>query len=174
MADQIRKLDTPMVQQAIAVQNKSRLDAMKLKAGLIFHADASTPASTVTATDLPSTLTLANSIATLYGSHIGSACDPTSGQGAHIAADTTNTITATTPATDQTSVDTLLNDIKAKFNLHIAVSADHAAADTVNTIAAAAATNLATSITLVNAIAVGLNAHFAAAMNGQATNLIGP
>jgi hypothetical protein len=53
----------------------------------------------------------------------------------------------------------LLNDMKAKYNAHIASVAHHLNADAANVVAAADATDLATSITLVNAIKAAYNLH---------------
>ena len=51
------------------------------------------------------------------------------------------------------------NDIKAKYNTHIASTVYHIIADVVNPVVVANATNLATAITLLNAMTINYNAH---------------
>jgi hypothetical protein len=57
-------------------------------------------------------------------------------------------ITATLPSTTPSVIHARLNEIKDTYNLHIADAGVHTAADSTNTIVAADATDLATSITL--------------------------
>lgn len=79
----------------------------------------------------------------------------------HIRADATNTIAAD-DADDQDSVNTLLNELKADYNLHCAVTAPtHLAADSTNTIAANDASSLATSLTLAIELQDDIPAHLA-------------
>ncbi len=173
MADSIRNLDSLKSDQAITVLNARRLDALKIKAGLIIHADASTTIATANATDLASSILLANALKASYNAHCASACDAGTGQGCHIAADATNP-TAVADATDLTSVEALLNDLKSKYNAHRVLLASHATADATNISAAAAATDQATSNTLANDLKTQLNAHYAMAMAAHATLLVSP
>lgn len=156
--------------------NKFRLDALKMRAGLIFHADAT---QAVTAADITSGSLLAAQVAivadcsTQYTAHIASACNATTGQGAHIAADVTNVIT--TPAgTDLTTCYARINELKALINLHIAVAAAHASVDSTNTVSATDATTAGTLATLANQVKAKLNSHAAAAMNSYALLVVSP
>lgn len=173
MADSIRNIDSLKSDQAITVLNAMRLDLLKIKAGTIFHADASATITTANATDLASSIALVNALKASYNAHCASACDATSGQGAHISADATNP-TSVVDATDLTSVEALANDLKAKFNAHIASATFHASADSTNTVSAAAATDQTTSNTLANALKTAMNAHYAAACSAHATALVSP
>jgi hypothetical protein len=176
MATSIRRLTRLEAEQAIAVQSALRLDLLKLRAGSIFHADASTGVSLADLTAGSSTadqvaFTLACSAA--YTAHIASACSATTGQGAHLAADATNVLTTPAP-TDLTSCNARMNEIKADYNLHRASTTFHPVADSTNTVTAADATNAASLATLGNAVKAALNAHFAAAFTHQATLLVSP
>lgn len=173
MATSIRNLDGLKAQQATLVNNARRLDMMKIKAGTIFHADASAAITAPAATDLPTSIVLANALKASYNAHCASACDAVTGQGCHIAADATNP-TAVANATDLTSVEALLNDLKSKYNSHRVLTSSHPTADGTNASAAAAATDQATSNTLANDLKTQMNAHYAAAMASQATLLVAP
>ena len=173
MADSIRNIDSLKSDQAVTVLNAMRLDLMKIKAGTIFHADASPTITTPNAVDLATSITLANALKASYNTHVASVCSATTGQGCHIVTDAANA-TAVVDATDLASVETLLNDLKAKYNAHRAVAAAHATADGTNISAAAAATDQATSNTLANDLKTQLNAHYAAAMAAHATLLVSP
>ncbi|NUP13763.1 MAG: hypothetical protein HOW73_47610 [Polyangiaceae bacterium] len=164
-----------LIAQAVQVElAKARLDMLKTKVGTIFHADASTAIATLpVASDLPSVIARANAIKATYNAHIASACNATTGVGAHIAADATNVVSSAN-ASDQATANTLLNEIKADYNTHIASTSFHPTADATNAIAAANASDLATSITLVNELYTDINAHMAAAMNHQAIVLVAP
>ncbi|KYF87794.1 hypothetical protein BE20_24935 [Sorangium cellulosum] len=176
MATSIRRLTRLEAEQAIAVQNALRLDLLKLRAGSIFHADATTGVSLEDLTAGSSTadqvaFTLACSAA--YTAHIASACAAATGQGAHLAADATNVLTTPNP-TDLASCNARMNEIKAQYNLHRASTTFHPVADSTNTMAASDATNAATLATLGNQVKARLNAHFAAAFTHQATLLVSP
>lgn len=176
MATTIRKLDGLMAETAVAEFNKLRLDVLKMKVGTLFHADAST-AMTLTeaplASDLDTAIVRANVVRAAYIAHIASACSATTGLGAHIAADATNTIAAPV-ATDQTTINTLLNELKGDFNAHRVLTAAHPTADGTNVISAANSTDEGTAVTLVNELFTDINAHFAAAMASQAITLVSP
>lgn len=146
-----------------------------------FHADQTTltqpvdpwfPTATnlsITATnavDLPTSIALANQMRFAYIAHIADAV-------AHVAADTTNTL-STAVAVDLASTITLLNAIKAAFNLHIAVAASHVFADNLNNVATANASDLPTSQTLANALKTALNAHLGSAATGEGVTILNP
>ena len=173
MADQVRNLDALKADQAISVLNKHRLDMLKLRAGTLYHADASPAISAADATDLATAITLANAIKASLNTHEASACDATTGQGVHMAADATNTVTAAN-ATDLTTLITLTTQERGKSISHVGATTPHPVADATNVPSVTVATDAATAVTLVNDIKTKLNGHFAAAMNHQATNLVAP
>ena len=91
---------------------------------------------------------------------------------AHLKADTTNVPSpAFSTVVDQTTLDTYLNALQTSFNAHLTQSGVHVVNDTVNSNSTAAATNLSTSITLVNALAASLLAHIGRAIPGNALSL---
>lgn len=167
MANTVRNLVQPVKDALVAASNASRLDELKLRAGLIFHADASTTITIADATDLASSITLVNAVKASYNAHCASACNAVTGIGCHIVADATYP-TAVADATDLTSVEALANDIKTKYTSHRAATANHAVADSTNTISSANATDQATSNTLVNELKAKLNLHYAGAMTSPA------
>lgn len=176
MSIQVRNLTPSKAEAVIAHVNKCRLDALKMRAGLIFHADASTAvavANAVSGDGYVTSIALVNALAAAYTAHIASACDVLLGTGCHIAADATNVISAPT-AVDWTTVSTLVNQLKTQFNAHCAVTSIHAVADAVNTVSTANATTDVTLAALANALKVGINAHFAAALNDQALVEVSP
>jgi hypothetical protein len=116
-----------------------------------------TPASSPTATDLPTVLVRANELRQKLISHLASTGDV----GAHRAASAA-TVTAAV-ATDQATANTLLNQEKARLNTHMGEADIHIINDSLNTIAAADATDLASSITLANELFTDWNLHIAAA-----------
>jgi hypothetical protein len=175
MSTTIRKIPGAAGTQAITVCNASRRDALRLRAGLIFHADATTAVSLadiVTGSTLAVQVAFTAAISAAYVAHIASACDATTGIGAHISADATN-VFATPAGTDLSTCYARMNEVKAKFNLHGASAVFHPLADTLNVIAATDATTAATLATLGNECKLDLNAHMAAAFASQAT-VIGP
>lgn len=171
MSTSIRNNDTIKVDAAIVVLNAHRLDLLKLKAGTIFHADTipATAIATADASDLATCVTLANAIKAFYNLHAASACSATTGQGAHIAVGTAN---ATAAATDLTTVQALANGLKTTYEAHRVLTTLHATADATNTISAATATDLATSITMLNELKLDINAHVAAALASNALRVV--
>lgn len=91
---------------------------------------------------------------------------------AHVAADTTNVPSpAIATVVDQASLNTYLNALQTSYNAHLTQAGVHLANDAVNTNATTVASTLATSITLVNALAASLLAHMARAVPGQGLSL---
>jgi len=168
----VRNLPNIITPQLVTNINLLRYDILQSRAGKVFHADQIPAANTTAqAVDLPSSIALSNALAATYTAHIASACSPTTGQGAHLAADATNVITAST-AVDLASTETLLNNLKSVFNSHIAATANHMVADTTNTVATANASNQATANALANALQTAINAHTAAGFNHQALQIV--
>lgn len=175
MATDVRNLNGLKTAAAVAAYDMTRLDALKLRAGLIYHADATTP---VTLADIATGSTLAAQVAftvacsAAHTAHIASACDATTGQGAHIAADAANVLTTPVPTT-LAECYARMNEIKALHNLHVALTAKHAVADSTNTVSATDATTAATLATLGNQVKAKQAAHFSAAFTAQALNVTG-
>ncbi len=174
MATSVRNIDTLVIQALVTQANAQRLDELKIKAGTIIHADASTAITQADASASdPTIVALANAVKASYNAHVASAASAATGQGAHIAADATNP-TAVVDATDLTTAQTLLNDIKAKYNAHRVLLASHATADATNVIASADATNQATAVTLANELKTDINLHYAMALASTAILLVSP
>lgn len=157
---------------ALEELNKVRRDVLRLVAGLIFHATVTAaPAVVATAVDLPTSIARLNAIRAAAIVHLASACDATSGEGAHIAADATNAITSPV-ATNLATAQTLANEIKTKFEAHRVLLTAHPKADTAHAIAAADASDLATLITLVNELGDDIAAHIAAGFSSRAIKVV--
>ncbi|MCU1422747.1 MAG: hypothetical protein JWN36_2398 [Microbacteriaceae bacterium] len=176
MALSIRAL-VPLIANAVLVHvNKMRLDLLKLRGGLIFHADATqavTVADITAGSLLAAQVAITADISAQYVAHIASAADATTGIGAHIAADATHVLT--TPAgTTLGTCEARLNEVKAQYNLHCAATANHPLADATNTVSTADATDATTLAALATALHAKMNAHFAAAFNAQALLLVSP
>lgn len=170
MSTSVRKLHGLQVDALLSGSNAERLDALKIRAGLIIHADATaaiTTADAVSGDGYVTSIALVNACRASYVAHIASACSASTGLGCHMAADATNVLSAPV-ATDEASAITLANDIKAKYNLHRASTAAHPVADSTNTVSASDATDDASLATLVNQIKARLNSHFAMAMAAPA------
>jgi len=169
----VRNLNKPKVDAAVTQLNASRLDALKLRAGLIFHADATSPITEANATDASTTSALVLALRSRYITHIASACSATTGVGSHISADATNVVTVDVPTNEAGEILTV-NELKALFNSHRASTTFHPVADSTNVIAAADATNTASLRTLANALKTGFNAHFAASFSAAALVVVNP
>jgi len=162
-------------------QAHNRLCAQPALVGAFFHADitsvttgdfiskASTPlqVTAAIAADLPTSIALSNQLTGFLRVHMGegASTDPFA-CGAHKIPDIANTLTLPSvivatgvAATDTASVIAALNLIKVSFNLHLAQAGVHYNNDGTNTIAAANAVDLPSSITLANAAKASLNAH---------------
>lgn len=176
MSTSVRKLTRPIAESSVTAENASRLDMLKLRNGLIFHADATAAITTpdaVSGDGYVTSVALVNACSAAYTAHIASACDAVTGVGCHISADATNVISAPV-ATDFASAETLANQLKAQFNLHRASAVFHPVADSTNNVSAADATTDASLATLVTQIKAKLNAHFAAAFSSQAIVYVAP
>jgi hypothetical protein len=89
--------------------------------------------------------------------------------GAHLVADTTNapTLAAIALATNLATTQTLANGIKVFLNAHYTQAGVHVNNDGTNTIATANATDLASSIALLNACKTAIVAHVASSPAGR-------
>ena len=169
----VRNLTRPLASAAVDQHNIGRLDALKLRQGVIFHADATAPITEADATDVSTTSALVLVLRSRYIAHIASACNATTGVGAHISADATNVVTVAVPADEAGEIATV-NELKALFNTHRASAVFHPVADSTNSVATADATNTATLRALANALKTKFNAHFAAAFAGSALVVVNP
>jgi len=196
MALTVRKISPEQADLWKAINDTRRL---AIGAAGSFHIDASEQTVTATnATDLPSTIALANQMAIIFGGgpgvssgmlnassavagawlgHINDAdaviTPSTNGPGvAHKAQDTTNTLATGVIASDQGTANTLLNLIKAKFNAHLTQAGVHFNNDGVNSVATADASDAASSQALANALKTSINAHMSNALPGQSARLV--
>lgn len=117
---------------------------------------ANDTADVVTSTtpgDLDQVANLEHEIDVNYVAHIASSTY-------HLAADSTNTLTATTV---YAKVKALAEDLKAKYNLHHVMTASsvHAGSGDTNTVTAATITTKALAITMLNNIKAMMTAHLA-------------
>lgn len=169
MATVLRKIN-PYVQPLADAVNSLKT---QIGAGSHFHLDASeVTALLANATDLPSAIALVNQIKRVWnGGYGGTYPGHTQDLLAHKAVDSAD-VTAVADAADLTTAEALANDLKAKFNTHIASTTYHYNADATNTIAAANATDLASLETLVNAIKTSLLAHWASAPSAASLRVV--
>lgn len=138
------------------------------------HADGS-PAFAQAGT-LVSLLANVNDLATQYEAH---RADVTGAPPIHGATDAVHVLTATMPATNLAEAIALVNDVKAQYNAHriYTTGGVHGAADTVNTVTVADATDMRTAGLLAAAIKTAYEAHrvlIAGAVHGtaDATNVV--
>jgi hypothetical protein len=172
MATSVRNLTDELITAVVVVLNALRRDLARIKAGLLFHADASTAIATADATTEPTGVALANAIKVSFNLHIASAVSATTGQGAHMAVDTNTVATAT--ATDEASAITLANALKAAYNIHRASAVYHQGADATNVVAATNASDTASLYTLLNEMKADINLHYAGALASQALLVVAP
>ena len=122
-------------------------------------------ADSLSAGDLNTVADLEAALAVNYAAHLGSTTY-------HLAADSTNTLTATSVLA---KVNALSNDLKAKYNAHrVRLASVHTAADNTNVVDAANATTKATAITLLNQIKAKFNAHCALTPAHGAADAVNP
>lgn len=176
MSVNVRNLTPLLADAAVAGHNKRRLDMLKLRAGLILHATTTTA---VALADIAAGSTLAVQVAFVaecsaaYTTHIASACDATTGIGAHMAADATNVITTAAP-TDLATCYARMNELKSLLNAHDALTTSHPVADATNTVTAPDADTAAKLATLGNQVKAKLNAHLAMAFSDPAIVIVAP
>lgn len=133
-------------------------------------ADAKQPSATfltvsaANATDLPTSIALANNIRQVLNQHMADSVS-------HVVIDATNPVT-TAVASDLATTEALLNASKTAFNAHIALAAAHVFVDAINTVATANATDLASSETLANAMKAAINLHLGSAPPGESVTII--
>lgn len=163
----VRNLDKLKLDALITVVNAMRFDSFSASKPHLEEVPVVTLVGT--AADLPAALIKVNSFVSTYATHIASAASATSA-GAHLTADATNVVSAPT-ATDLASANTRANDLKAKFNAHVASTTFHKVADA-GVISASDATNLATLQTLLLDIATKMDAHFARCTGGSFINVV--
>jgi len=139
----------------LAYELKKDFNLHLLQIGVHGHDDTSNLITSPAASDYASACDLAIDLKTQFNSHIVFGAS-------HLASDSANTVTAADPDSlnpgDQAVLNTLLNQIKTKFNLHIVSSGKHTVNDP-NAVSTANASDLATSISLANALSTAYSAH---------------
>lgn len=110
------------------------------------------------ATDLPTSITLVNSLKGRVNAHLAS----TGVEGTHLVA--SSEVIAAPEATDLATAQTLANEIKADYNLHLSEAGVHLVTDGANIVTAADATNQATLNALLVEIKGDFNTHIASVM----------
>lgn len=153
-------------------QMRDAINALKTQigAGSKFHLDAAEVTITAaTASDLATSLTLANQIRVVYLLHLENARD--GGVLQHKVADPAPALTA---ATDLATAITLANAIKSDYNTHRASTTYHYNADSTNTITSSDATDQSSLNTLLNELKTDINAHMADAPSAPSIRLVSP
>jgi hypothetical protein len=135
-------------------------------------------ASGTGATGLTTVITLANAETASYYAHGASAFSTTLGTGAHLVADSTNTLASHTAlASTATNGDaaTRLLDIKAKLNAHVTQTGVHFTNDSVY-VAVSLSTNatLAGNIALANSIQTKMNDHYTRGWTSEILSIVAP
>lgn len=137
--------------------------AERTGAGSSFHLDATSSAITAAnATDLASSLLLAEQIRGVYNTHLDN-------DAAHKIKDPKPALAA---ATELATAITLANAIKADYNTHRASTTYHYNADATNVTSSADATDQTSLNTLLNELKTDLNAHLASGPAGSLAQLI--
>lgn len=173
MSLQIAKFPALQASTAIQILNQLRLDLLKLANGSIYHANPSSKIPEFSFGKYGINEDLLNTIASSFNQHIISVCDPNTGEGSHLAPDYENeTISAL--AVDGYSSLKRANELKYKFNRHIASSEFHAVEDMNNCIIAPDATDTLSLAKLVIEIRDKMNDHFAGAFSTPAVKVIDP
>jgi hypothetical protein len=168
---EIRNLHPLKAQACVEALNVLRLDLLKLRADAIHHASAT---DEIVDGYGDGYVTRTNTYVTAYSAHIASVCDESTGVGAHLVEDSTNTVSAAV-ATDLATAITRANELKSDFNSHITLTSAHAgAADSAHQVMSANATDEASLITLLDELLEQLNGHFASAFTFDAIELISP
>lgn len=153
-------------------QMRDAINALKAQigAGSSFHLDAAEVTITAAnASDLNTSVALANQIRTVYLLHLENSRD--GGVLQHKVADPAP---ALTPATDLATAIALANAIKSDYNTHRASTTYHYNADSTNAITSADASDQSSLNTLLNEIKTDLNAHMASAPSAPSIRLVSP
>lgn len=139
-----------------------KMIAERIGAGSSFHLDATATAiSAANASDLATSLVLAEQIRGVYNAHLDN-------DAAHKLADPKP---ALSPATTLATAITLANAIKADYNTHIASTTYHYNADATNAITSSNATDQSSLNTLLNELKTDMNAHIASGPAGALVRL---
>lgn len=130
-------------------------------------ASVSLQVSAADATDLPTSVVLANNLLAVARQHIAD------GE-AHLLADTTNAVTLVDGyATDLPSVEVVANHVRLKYLAHRTQGGIHVVNDTVNVASTTPATDQSTSNSLLNDLKAKLNAHISSGPSLGRIKLIG-
>lgn len=175
MSTEVRKGTDTVITALVAAHNARQLAAV----ASFFHADvsqtvvgATLAVSAANASDLATSLTLANQVKGIYNTHVRDGVVP--GNGAAGSHKTQGATVTTADATDLPTGIALANAIKTAYTAHIASSAMHYTVDAANPIAAANASDQATLNTLLNELKTDLNLHMASGPVGAMIKLVDP
>lgn len=168
---EVRNLNQLKAAASIDVLNALRLDLLRLKKGVVYHAEASEAVDGYA--DADTYVSVTNAMVSSFNDHCASVCDAVSGLGAHLAEDSTNTVSASV-ATDLATSLTRANQLKSKANAHFVFAASHCQTDSVSSVTAADATDLPTLQVLLLDLEEQINNHYAGALVSEAVELISP
>lgn len=154
--------DLPGEIDAGVVASFNQLNGALAAIGALPHHEVTELVDAAAATDLATSVALANDLKAKYVAHIADT-------DAHQAADETNGVTAA-DATDLASAQTLLNELKVDLNAHIVLATAHrgegggsgAGGVEILAVSTANAIDQATANALANALKAAMNRHFGA------------
>lgn len=159
MSTKVRNTD-PL---AATMVSQLKMLAERTGAGASFHLDADTnPVSAANATDLATSLVLANQLKGVYEDHLDD-------DAKHKLKDPKPALVA---ASTLATAITLANAIKADYNPHRASTTYHYNADATNVVTSADATDQSSLNTLLNEIKTDLNAHIGSGPTGALARLV--
>jgi hypothetical protein len=158
MATNVRNT-SPLASIVVA---QTKILAERIGAGSSFHLDAGTAIASSNASDLATSLVLANEIKGVYEDHLKN-------DAMH---KVRTSITTLAKATTLATAITLANAIKADYNTHRASTTYHYNADATNVVTSADATDQGSLNTLLNEMKGDLNAHIASAPAGALARLV--
>jgi hypothetical protein len=142
--------------EAIALLNdlKAKFNPHLTQATIHQVGDAVNSVTTGDATNLQTAVRLANVLKDALNTHFTQF-------DVHGHDDTTNTLASLVAPAVDTDCYPILNDLKAKYNLHRVYTQSHLAADATNTVTSVNATDNASAFTLANELKVKFNLHLA-------------
>jgi hypothetical protein len=172
MSLQIAKFPALQASAAIQVLNQLRLDLLRLANGSVYHANPSTAIPEFSFGSFGVSQDLLNTMAGSFNQHLISVCDAT-GEGCHLAPDYDDEIVSPL-ATDGYSGFYRANELKRKFNQHIASSEFHAVEDLSHVVTAPDATDTISLAKLTIELRNKMNGHFAGAFLSPTIKVIDP
>lgn len=159
---QISKFPGIQASTAVQVLNQLRFDLLKLANGSIYHASPSPKIPQYVSGNFGLNEDMLNLMTSAFNNHITNVCDSETGLGCHLVADYENDVSVPL-AVDLASSIRKANELKRKFNLHIASSEFHAIEDVNNVVTKVDAKDYASLRELVQELRDKMNAHFSGA-----------